>query len=103
MGTGTAVVTATQTATDVAQIWIRPKGPGTVEEPRSGTRDGLIMTTDEGGMTAMTDGEEGAATLAKTGAGRDGMMEAGTAAADTAETQRMTGRSRGAIVEETVG
>jgi hypothetical protein len=62
MSTGTAVVVATQTATDAAQIWNRPTGPGTVEESRSGTRGGLMMMTDEGGMTTMTDGEEEAAT-----------------------------------------
>ena len=44
------------------------------------------MTTDEGGMAAMTDGEEGTDTVATAGAG--------TTASDTTETQTMTGREK---------
>lgn len=44
------------------------------------------MMTDEEGMTAMTDGEDGTDTVATAGAG--------TTASDTTETQTTTGREK---------
>jgi hypothetical protein len=49
------------------------------------------MTTD-GGTTAMIDGDEESDTVATTEAGKDREMGAGTAAADTTETQTTSGR-----------
>ena len=53
----TALVAETQASRDAAQTWNRATGPDTDDAPGSGTRAELMTMTDEGAMTAMTEGK----------------------------------------------
>ena len=73
-----ALVAETRATTDAARTWNRATGPDTGDAPRSGTRAAELMTTtDEGGTTAVTEGEDKTAMAATTMTGRDRTRGAG--------------------------